>query len=235
MLIPVTGSNVDLSLLHPRFKLRLEAFFADARIKGRVAVVSACRTYAQQKWLYDRYKSGRGNLAANPDWHRPDGFFKGSFHQVQDDGFCYAVDFKLIGGGLKEWEVSNIAKSYGLYPTVKSEWWHHQPRDGIEWFNAPLMVEDKCAIRELKADWAGVSDYLSDLSEQVKKTPIRIRERSDRVKCLQSRLGASGHDAGIPDGIFGRKTRKAVRSLQRASELKSDGVVGPDTWKALWL
>ena len=101
MTIPVSSSRVDLSLLHPRFKARLDKFFQDPQIKGRVIVTSGCRTYAQQKWLHDRYKKGRGNLAANPDWQRPDGFFKGSFHMEQPDGYCYAVDFGLIGRSIK--------------------------------------------------------------------------------------------------------------------------------------
>ena len=67
--IPVTSGRVKIEGLHPRFIARLEAFFADPRIANRVAVVSGVRSYAQQKYLYDGYKSGkRGfNLAANPD------------------------------------------------------------------------------------------------------------------------------------------------------------------------
>ena len=45
--------GVDLSLLHPRFVKRLEAFFSDERIKGRVRITSGCRTYAKQKYFYD--------------------------------------------------------------------------------------------------------------------------------------------------------------------------------------
>ena len=66
MTIPTTSKNVRLDELHPRFKDRLEAFFNDPEIKGKVAVVSGVRTYWQQKYLYDGYKAGkRGfNLAA---------------------------------------------------------------------------------------------------------------------------------------------------------------------------
>ena len=80
-LLPVTDKSIDLSLLHPRFVQRLEDFFSDGRIGNKVAICSGCRSYAAQKALYDRYKRGKGNLAANPDWLRPDGFFRGSFHQ----------------------------------------------------------------------------------------------------------------------------------------------------------
>jgi len=233
--IPVSNSRVDLSLLHPRFKTRLDKFFQDPKIKGRVTVTSGCRTYAQQKYLHDKYKKGRGNLAANPDWQRPDGFFRGSFHMEQPDGYCYAVDFGLVGKGISTWEVNNIAKHYGIYPTVSSEWWHHQPRDANGWFEvqggAPEPEENK---KEPKMDWIGLVRLLKQLKDEVQTKPMRYKERSERVKILQRRLGAIGFDAGIPDGIFGRGTRKAVKHFQRVSQLKADGYVGPATWKALW-
>ena len=235
MSIPTSSSRVDLSLLHPRFKVRLEKFFADPRIKGRVVVTSGCRSYAKQKYLYDKYKAGRGNLAANPDWQRPDGFFKGSFHMEQPDGFSYAVDFGLKSNKIKTWEVNSIAKHYGIHPTVSSEWWHHQPRDGDSWFEVQGDVPEPEEIKkEPKMDWIGLVRLLNRLKNEVQTKAIKYKERSERVKILQRRLGAIGFDAGVPDGIFGRGTRRAVKRFQRVSQLKADGHVGPATWKALW-
>ena len=66
--IPVAGSHVRLTELHPRMKLRLKKFLSDPKIKGKVVVSSGVRTYAQQKELYRRYKAGTfPNLVANPD------------------------------------------------------------------------------------------------------------------------------------------------------------------------
>jgi hypothetical protein len=185
--------------------------------------------------LHDRYKKGRGNLAANPDWQRPDGFFKGSFHMEQPDGYCYAVDFGLVGKGIKTWEVNNIAKHYGLYPTVSSEWWHHQPRDGDGWFQIESGVIETAAEKETpKIDWLGIVRLLNDIRKSIQLKPIRYKERSDRVKTMQRRLGAIGVDVGIADGIFGRGTLRAVKQFQKCARLKPDGVVGPKTWTALW-
>ena len=89
--IPVTGNHVNVAGLHPRFRQRLEAFFADPRIKGKVAVVSGVRTYEQQKYLYRKYKSGRGNLAANPDRRLSSGF-QGSYHMGR---VLMATDMRL--------------------------------------------------------------------------------------------------------------------------------------------
>ena len=83
-------------------------------------------------------------------------------------------------------------------------------------------------------DWLGIVRLLNKLKDGVQTSPMKYRERSERVKFLQRRLGAVGFDAGIPDGIFGRGTRRAVKHFQRVSRLKADGHVGPATWKALW-
>jgi hypothetical protein len=235
MTIPVTSSSVDLSLLHPVFKKRLEAFFSDARIAGRVSVVSGCRSYAKQQYFYKKYKSGRGNLAANPDRRfGKNNFWRGSWHMQQDDGYCYAVDFRIVGSGISTWEVQGVAKEYGVLPTVKSEWWHHQPRSSEGWFDAPALSEGKDETKEIKVDLKSIAKYLDDIKKQLPSTPIRYRERSERVRVSQRRLGEVGHDSGLPDGIFGRKTVKAVKAFQRAERIARDGVIGPMTWTKMW-
>ena len=75
---------------------------------------------------------------------------------------------------------------------------------------------------------------MNDIKKSVQLKPIRYKERSDRVKTMQRRLGAVGIDAGIPDGIFGRGTLRAVKKFQRYVRLKPDGIVGSKTWQDLW-
>jgi hypothetical protein len=52
---------------------------------------------------------------------------------------------------------------------------------------------------------------------------------------VQRGLEALGFKPGQIDGTFGMKTLNAVRAFQRSRGLGVDGVVGPDTWKALGL
>ena len=236
--------GVDLSLLHPRFVKRLEAFFNDPRIKGRVRVTSGCRTYAKQKYFYDGYKARKAgfNLAANPDRRfgpkglNGQGIWRGSWHMEQEDGYCYAVDFGLCGSGIKTWEVQNIAKSYGIHPTVASEWWHHQPRQSADWFDAPALVSGgvKEETKEPVTDWAALAKYFEALTAEIQTNPMRRKERSERVKVMQRRLGALGIDCGTPVGIFGWKTWRKVRQFQRINRISRDGVVGSGTWAEMW-
>ncbi|HEX7352934.1 peptidoglycan-binding protein [Brachybacterium sp.] len=69
----------------------------------------------------------------------------------------------------------------------------------------------------------------SDGSSQPK---LRQGSRGSAVRTLQSSLNASGASISV-DGVFGRGTASAVRSLQASAGIGVDGVVGPKTWNAL--
>lgn len=54
------------------------------------------------------------------------------------------------------------------------------------------------------------------------------------VSLLQYALQRAGLDAGNPDGIFGRRTAKALMRFQREQGLAADGIAGKLTWAALY-
>ncbi|WP_169797149.1 peptidoglycan-binding domain-containing protein, partial [Janibacter anophelis] len=58
-------------------------------------------------------------------------------------------------------------------------------------------------------------------------TTIRLGSTGDSVKALQRTLGITA------DGAFGSQTEKAVKQFQEDKELKADGVVSPNVWRAL--
>lgn len=253
--LPVTSRWVRLDELHPRFKLRLGAFFDDPIIRGRVAIVSGVRTMAAQQALYDKYKSGKGNLAANPQRRFGNGF-QGSWHMAQPafDNYGFAVDFRITGKGLSTWEVNNTAKQYGLHPTVSGEWWHHQPYGRFlngqwNWFDAPALKGEQSekAIRVKDQELAKAKHPLQELAEAIARARRQVLRKGDRgeaVKLLQMLLEKQGIGTaktssrtmtgkGI-DGIFGRGTERAVKQFQRNESLTMDGIVGPASWQELF-
>ncbi len=245
MTIPTTKSSVQLDLLHPKFVQRLEAFFSDSRIEGRVAVSSACRSLADQQYFYDRYKSGRSKiLAANPARRFGPkgedglGIWRGSWHMQQGvDGWCYAVDLHQLDKKLSKPDINKIATEFGCCPTVPSEWWHHQPRKSTAWFPAPALIGEPYERHDApkhKMDWKGIVAAILTQRKAVERRVLKRGSRGEAVKTVQTMLGNKGIRVGAADGIYGRKTQKGVRAFQKKERLTVTGVVDVKTFDALF-
>ena len=61
---------------------------------------------------------------------------------------------------------------------------------------------------------------------------LKYGSRGSEVRRLQEALNKAGYQLDT-DGIYGEKTRSAVRKYQRANGLGVDGIVGDQTWGAL--
>ena len=60
--------------------------------------------------------------------------------------------------------------------------------------------------------------------------------QGEDVLALQEQLLVLGYsEVGTPDGIFGSLTDIAIKRFQTEHSLAVDGVVGPQTWQALFL
>ena len=55
----------------------------------------------------------------------------------------------------------------------------------------------------------------------------------DDVVKVQTFLSLRGYEIDV-DGIYGPRTKAAVRAWQKKNELVVDGVVGPDTWASMF-
>lgn len=62
---------------------------------------------------------------------------------------------------------------------------------------------------------------------------LTVGSRGASVRLLQQRLKQAGFDPGGTDGVFGARTKAAVREFQRARGLDVDGKVGDETGRAL--
>ncbi len=227
--IPTTSKWVNVDGLHPVMKHRLELFFSDERIHGRLEVVSGVRTRAHQAKLYKRYKEGKGVLAANPERTLPGGWV-GSWHMTQLDGYGHAVDFRIINRSLSTAVAAAIANDYGLQQTVVGEWWHFQWRNADGIFPGPKTVAKDDAL----IDWAAITAYLDAVGHNIALVAIRKGSQGVDVEATQKLLANAGHDPGAADGIYGRRTKRAVKSFQRDNPpLAIDGIVGAHTYTPL--
>jgi rare lipoprotein A (peptidoglycan hydrolase) len=62
---------------------------------------------------------------------------------------------------------------------------------------------------------------------------LKKGSRGGDVVTLQRVLTMKGYSLGSADGIFGRLTKRAVKSFQKRRRLTADGIVGPITTRAL--
>ncbi len=65
------------------------------------------------------------------------------------------------------------------------------------------------------------------------KEMLKEGSKGDLIEKLQGALESAGIDPGAADGLFGPKTKDAVKAFQEKAGLDTDGVVGPNTVKAL--
>lgn len=82
-------------------------------------------------------------------------------------------------------------------------------------------------ITELKLGETPIGEHPRDVPPSLRRLSAGID-----VEYLQNKLNAHGFKLRV-DGSFGQVTEAAVIKFQQASGLVPDGVVGPQTWKAL--
>ena len=198
--------------LHPTFRARLDAL-ADAI--PELQVVSGVRSQAHQQRLYDLYRAGRGNLAANPSRTiGPRTMFgesfvaKGSWHMVQATGWGYAADLNY--GALshaaraKFDEVTPYTSQYvkgapapfGLYRTVEGrnpEPWHVQPAPIVTQFDSP---KDGFLMALTDAEQAKLADDVKNIRAALRKISPQIdglvRTSTETAQALEAALAEQG-------------------------------------------
>ncbi len=110
--------SVDGKLVEVRTAQAFSAMRSAARSAGvNITVVSGFRTMDQQRYLYNLYLAGRGNLAARPGY---------SNHQSG-----LALDLNTSSSGVYNW-LSRNASRYGFRRTVPSEAWHWERPAGSQ-------------------------------------------------------------------------------------------------------
>jgi predicted chitinase len=107
--------------------------------------------------------------------------------------------------------------------------------DRIKYYERAKKVmsrDDSGAAADTSSDQpASASDNVQ--SQAYPGAPLRQGSTGANVRAVQQRLSDLGYSLGV-DGNFGPGTAKAVIAFQQKNSLGNDGVVGPNTWAALW-
>jgi murein L,D-transpeptidase YcbB/YkuD len=64
--------------------------------------------------------------------------------------------------------------------------------------------------------------------------PLRLCDKGEMVRAAQQRLSETVAPGLLADGYLGPSTQQAVRRFQELHDLEADGLVGPNTWTALF-
>ena len=73
----------------------------------------------------------------------------------------------------------------------------------------------------------------SDKTTASTKSKSNNSAGKSEIKKVQKKLNELGYDCGTPDGIMGKKTKKALKEYQEDYNLTVDGVIGKEVKKSL--
>ena len=146
--------------------------------------------------------------------------------------------------GCVKWLCVQLCKEYGINPDqikthceLRKEGVASNHADVNHWWGKKGTSWEQYTMNRLRKDVAeelgtNAENPLVNIEATVRST-VRKGSGGTDVMILQQLLNSLGYDCGTPDGIFGSKTDKAVKSFQKKNNLKVDGIVGKGTWTAL--
>lgn len=90
---------------------------------------------------------------------------------------------------------------------------------------------NQVSITEMPVDQQlGFRRLVNDVEVTLPDAVLKEGDTGDEVKTVQRALNMAGYEAGPVDGIYGTKTKEAVKVLQSTDDnLKIDGIYGPNT------
>lgn len=139
-----------------------------------------------------------------------------------------------VGGG---YVVEARGFSYGVQRNLLSKrgfvYWGYCPY--IEYGTETATETPDAKDEQIPVQNAGTAQTGQNNKESGVYNMKTLREgnKGTQVRILQWRLSDLGYACGTIDGIFGAKTKKAVKEYQKANGLEADGIAGPKTWAAL--
>ncbi len=143
--------------------------------------------------------------------------------------------FDPIGRGRRGPAVEDVQKrllslGFTVGPTGVDGVFGEATRDAVRSFQVEQGLKADGVVGE--ATWAALVDATFQLGDRLLYLRYPYFHGAD-VHTLQGALNVLGFACGGPDGIFGTFTEGAVGEFQANTGLPVDGIVGPDTVRAL--
>ena len=178
-----------------------------------------------------------------------------SWHFSVDDGdvIYQSIPTNEVGFHAGDGSGDGNRKSIGIEICVNEDGDFEKAKANAVWlvrylmgkYNIPIarVVPHKhwsgknCPHNILKSGW---DKFIAQVNGEAPSAPskphnsypgkyIRYSSRGSVVKQIQKELGGL-----VVDGIFGLRTQERVKEFQRAHNLVADGIVGINTWNALF-
>jgi len=176
--------------------------------------------------------------------------FHDKVSQKFDIGTFESMEIKLMGTGclsrIKQYAVAgkpNLYKfgntNYKYYSTGQYRSWDSQGNrtDGTWACNSKGFIELNGIESSLGGTQRTTTEWIAaPTKEEVKsgKKVLKSGMMGPFVKEVQNMLKTKGFNPGRPDSKFGGNTKTALKNFQKSVNLKDDGIIGKDTFAALF-
>lgn len=128
-----------------------------------------------------------------------------------------AVDIKVSGKTPSQ--IANLAYAIGFKRIIiYSNWVHLDTKESTYLYNE--VTNSTATFSKVNIPYNGIL--------------LKNGTKSVEVAIVQFKLKTAGYNIGNIDGIYGSKTLSAVKSFQKKNGLAVDGIVGKNTWNALF-
>ncbi len=145
----------------------------------------------------------------------PSGLFRSLTHDAVKD---FQREHELEADGVVDNDTWAELNKYSMPATAD-----HQDEIDVETDRAEDTADEAETREEIEED------------ETPELSSAFTRGDSDpRVEEAQERLRQLGYYPGQLDGVYGHQTKMAVLKYQKLNGLNADGVLGPETWRALF-
>jgi len=177
-----------------------------------------------QLYISDMFRNSVMQQRAHLDWKmgRKASYSPPACSSVHEA--CRAIDIDAYDTKIGHKRVREILNKHGWVNIVKTltgkECWHYEYR-GERWEKYKQVYGDKAMVRGMKEEIGNMAGKRKALREEKK------------WKWLQESLNKVLGLKLVVDGVYGEKTRAAVRMFQEKYGLLVDGVFGPITSRKL--